>query len=416
MGARSPLRSPDFRRLWVGQTVSAAGDQIFPVATAVAVLDRGGDAADVGIVLAARFTTLALFVLLGGVFADRLPRRQVMIAADAARFVSVGALALSLPHVSVPVLAAMVAVVGAGEAFFQPAYAALIPTVLDTDDLERANALTSLSRRGASILGPALGGVLVAASGPTSAYALDAGTFLVSLLTLLRVAEPALPRAPRRSVVADVGDGVRAVRARPWVASILATASFQLMLSIAPCVVLLPIVSRERWGGDVAYGALNAMFAVGGVVGALVAARWRPRRPGLVGLLTLAAYGFEPLALLTAQDVRVAGAAAFLAGLGVEPFIVYWSTALARDVPPELLARVSSLDWLASFALMPLGLALTGPAIDAWGRGPVLTAATVLAVVPNLLLLAVPGVLELRTPLRSAAPSPAGDGGRVAAR
>lgn len=400
----SPLRRRDFRRLWLGQTVSAAGDQVFPVAVAVAVLNSGGSTSDLGLVLAARFVSLVLLVLAGGVWADRLPRRLVMIGADAARAAAVLALAITPTHPPLWVLAALVFAVGGGEAFFQPAYAALVPTVLDPAELERGSALTSISRRGAAVVGPAVGGLLVASVGTRWAFALDAATFLVSLLTLVGVREPAVVPAPRTSAYRDIAEGIRAVRARPWIAAVLLTATVQLMLTVAPPTVLLPIVARERLGGDAAYGAMLACFSAGGVIGALLAARFTPRRPGLVGMMTLLAYAFVPLSLIAGHSPVLVAVVYLVAGIGIEPFIVYWTAAVARDVPRDLLARVSSLDWLSSFALMPLGLALTGPAVDAFGRAPVLIVAAVMAVVPNLLALAVPGVPEFRTVRRAGSP------------
>lgn len=391
--AASVLGFRDFRLLWTGQTVSTVGDQIFPVAVSIAVLNAGGGAAQLGLVLAARFVALVLFVLVGGVYADRLPRKAVMIFADGFRLVAVLALALVPGRTPLAVLAVLVFLVGGGEAFFRPAYGAIVPSVLPVDRLGAGNAMTSVSLRSAAIVGPAIGAAVVSTVGPRPAFLLDAATFAVSLLTLLRLHEPPFVAAARRTLLAEMRVGLLAVWRVRWVAAVLALAAVQLMVVIAPETVLLPIVGRERFGTDAVYGTALALFSAGGLAGALLAIRWRPRLPGLAGLLGLLLFAMAPLALAYPVNRWVIFAGYLLAGLGVEPFIVFWQVGLQRQFPAELLARVTSVDWLASFALMPLGLALTGPAVDLVGRTAVLWTGAVVMVVPTLALLAIPGML-----------------------
>ncbi len=398
---RTVLRNRDFRWLWTGQAVSAVGDMIFPVAVAVQVLDAGGDATAVGLVLGGRFAALVLFSLLGGVWADRLPRTAVMIGADVLRAVAVAGLALTPGTPPVLVLAGLTFLVGAGEAFFRPAYGALIPSVVPQPDLTQANALTGSSLHFAQVIGPGLGGVLVAVAGPRVAFGLDALTFAVSCATLLGVAEPASTPPERRSAVREIGEGVQAVRVRPWIGAVLTLAAAQLMLAFAPVMVLLPVIARERLGGASSYGLVLSAGAVGALVGALLAGRLRPARPGLVGILGLVPLALQPVALWVSLDLGWVCVLFFVAGLGLGPFIVYWESALQVDVPKHLLARVVSLDWMCSFALLPVGLALVGPVLHLVGRGPVLVVAALVQSVPTLLLLLVPGVPEFRTPATS---------------
>jgi MFS family permease len=382
----APLRaSRDFRWLFTGQAVSAVGDQLFPVAVAVLVLDAGGDAGDLGLVLAARFAALVLFALLGGVWADRLPRVRVLIGADLLRLLAVvGLLTAATTTPPVPALAALTFLVGAGEAFFRPAYGALLPTVLPEEHLGAGNALSSASHHFSMVLGPGLAGVGV------------------SLLTLLRVREPARTPAPRTRVLREMGEGVRAVRERPWVAAILGMATVQLLFCVAPVTVLLPILVRERTGGAGDFGYVLAVGAVGGLLGALAAGRWRPQRVGRFATLCILSYALQPLALLLDLPVPWLAVVWFVTGLGFGPFLVYWESSLQVDVPRDLLARVISLDWMCSLALLPLGLAVTGPVVDAVGDEPVLVVATVVLVVSTLLPLLVPGVRDYRTPAREA--------------
>ena len=266
--------------------------------------------------------------------------------------------------------------------------------------LASGNALSGAGQHLSAVVGPGLAGLVLLVSGPQTVFALDAATFGVSLLTLLRVAEPPHLPALRRPLLAEVAEGVRAVRARPWVAAVLAMATLQLLLAVAPVSVLLPVVLHDSGAPSSTYGLVLAVGAVGGLLGALAAGRWQPASRGRVGLLVLLLWVAPPLALLTGARVPVLAGAWFLASLGLGPFIVWWETALQQDVPRELLARVVSLDWLCSLALLPLGLALTGPAVVLLGRGPVLVGAAVAILLTSLAPLLVPGVREFRSPGR----------------
>jgi DHA3 family tetracycline resistance protein-like MFS transporter len=400
------LRHRDFRLLFVGQAVSAIGDQVFPVAVTVQVLDHGGSVGDLGLVLASRTAALVLFALLGGVWADRLPRVRVLIGADALRLVAVLGLVLVLTATtSVPVLAALVFFVGAGEAFFRPAFGALIPSVLPPEQLNAGNALSGSTFHLSAIVGPGLAGVLVALSGPRGALLVDAATFAFSLAMLVRVREPGRVVRERQRMHTEIAEGLRAVRDRPWIAAVLLMAMSQLLLVIPACSVLLPKLIKDSGAETASYGYVLAIGAVGGLIGAVVAGHVQPRLPGLVSNLAVMLFFLEPLTLLLDAPAWGLTLGWFLSALGLGPFLVYWETALQRDIPPELLARVISVDWMCSFALMPLGLALVGPAVGFFGRTTVLVVAVVAAVVPPLLCLTVPGMLRFRTPGREFKPA-----------
>ena len=389
----------DFRLLWTGQTISAIGDQIFPIAVALKVVHGGGSEGDLGLVLLGRSAAMVLFLIIGGVYADRVSRTRVMIGADAFRAIVIAGLVVTPGEVPVWALALLTFAVGGGEAFFRPAFGAIVPAVVPTDRLAQANAFTSVSLKTSLILGPALGGFVVAVAGPNWALAIDALTFVASIATLVRIAEPPRPvREKHQSGLRDALDGVAAVRARPWIGAVLVMATLQLMLAVAPYIVLLPFIARERLGGDGAYGFLLVISAVGGLAGAYVAARFSPRHPGTWSMLGLLPYAPSMLVLAYSDSLAVVAFWTFVAGAGLEPFMIWWSSALQREVPPELLARVISLDWLVSLALLPIGLALVGPAASAFGREAVLVVAAVAMVVTSLGVLLVPGVADFHTP------------------
>ncbi|CAB4846245.1 unannotated protein [freshwater metagenome] len=396
--ADSVLAFPDFRWLWTSQTISTVGDQVFPIAATVTVLNAGGSASDLGVVLGARWLAIVLFALVGGVWADRLPRRLVMMGADLFRAVAVGSLAFLPGTPPVALLAMLVFVVGAGEAFFRPAETALLPSLLPEPRLQAANGLISVSYRTAAVIGPGLGGVIVIALGqPRGAFAVNALTFLISFLCLLRVHEPPrVDQPPTEPFLRELRQGLGEVRSQPWLWGTLIAAALLLMTVIAPENVLLPVIARREFGTDAVYAGSLAAFSLGGVAGAFLAIRWRPQHPGQVAWLLGLSFGLIPLTLMFAVSPWPIIAAYLVTGACWEPFAVWWTSALQREVPPDRLARVSSVDWMAVFALMPLGLVLTGPVVAAVGETAVLVGIIVCLVVITACVLRVPGARDFR--------------------
>lgn len=393
------LRLRDFRLLFFGQAVSVVGEEIFPIAATISVLNAGGDAFDVGIVLGARWLAVVSFALIGGVWADRLPRRVVMLGSDVAAAIGVLALALApgTPHVWF--IAVMVFVVGASEAFFRPAETALLPAIVAEEQLTAANSLIAVSYRTAAVVGPGLGGLVVAAFSVHAAYAAVVVALVVSAASLFLLREPPRePHARAETFTAEIAEGVRELRRHPWAVAVIIAATAWLMLVVAPENVLLPVIGRREFGSDTVYAASLALFSLGGVVGAVLAVRLHPRHPGrfslLLGLLLVPML----LALAFPVSAGLIFACYFVAGVGIEPFNVYWQSALQREIAPDKLARVSSLDWMASYGFMPLGLALTGPLAGVVGEQAVLIGAAVACVVITLAVLRVPGTADFRNP------------------
>lgn len=387
-----PLAHSRFRRLWTGQAVSAVGDQLSVVAIAALVIDAGHGAAGLGIVLAARTVGLVVMIPAGGIIGDRARRTRVMVSADLVRVVATVALAL-LDNAPVAPYAALALVIGAGEAVFEPAYRALVPTLLRNEELESGNALTSLTQQAAFVVGPALGGLLIATGGIRAALWVDAATFAVSLASLLSIREPArVVPIEQPSIKDDLTEGFRAVVERPWIGLVVAMSTLHLMFAVAPWMVLLPVVASEDLGGTDVYGWLLASAGLGAMAGALLAGRWRPRRPGLAAMLWLLPSGLALLTLIGPAPLAVIAASAVVGGMGEALFDIYWNTGVQRDVPDHVLARVFSLDFFGSLALMPLGYALTGPAVEAFGREAVLIFGVAVVLVTTVPLLAIDSV------------------------
>ncbi|WP_435642509.1 MFS transporter [Streptomyces sp. H49] len=393
--AGSAMELRDFRYLWAGQAVSAVGDQLFNVAVSLRVIECGGDAGDVGLVIGARMLATVLFVLIGGVWADRVPRRRAMMLADGFRLVAIAVVVLGAFDTATLSLAVTTFLVGSGEAFFRPAYGGLVPSLVPEDRLLSANVWRGGMESAAAVVGPALGGVLVATVGTRVAFAANAATFAISLLCVLAVTEPPMRRqVSRSSMVQEIREGLAAVRRVRWTAAILTMTAVQTMLVVAPHMVLLPVITQERFAGPSAYGLVIAMFSLSGFIGTIVVGRIRLKHPGTSAMIFNALFTLVPLVLLTPFSLWWVVAGYMIAGFAMMPFNTLLHTALQRQFPPSLLGRISSVDWLCSLALLPLGLAVIGPLADAVGRTTVLVAAAVVQLGAALLVLAVPGVRD----------------------
>src|SRR6478752_4650303 len=393
------LKLRDFRLLFIGQAVSVVGEEIFPIAATISVLNAGGDALDVGLVLGSRWLAVVSFALIGGVWADRLSRRAVMIGSDLVALVGVLALALApgTPHIAF--VAAMVFVVGASEAFFRPAETALLPSLVPADQLTSANSLIAVSFRTAAVVGPGIGGLFVAAFSVHAAYFVIVVALAVSATSLYLLHEPPRTIGDRsQSFVGEIREGWHALKAQPWAVAVILGATLFLMLVVAPENVLLPVIGRREFGSDTVYAASLALFSLGGVVGAVLAVKLKPKKPGRLGLLLTLLLVPMLVALAFPISRWLIFVTYFIGGIGIEPFNVYWQAALQREIEPDKLARVSSLDWMASFGFMPLGLALTGPLAAALGEQTVLIGAAVACVVITFAVLRVPGTDMFRRP------------------
>ncbi len=392
---QSPLRHTAFRLLFLGQAISAVGDRLVTVALAFAVLDLTGSVSDLGIVMAAMALPRVIFVLLGGVWADRLSRRLVMLGSDVVRAGAQGASAALLLSGEAHVwqLACLQALYGAAAAFFGPASTAIVPQTVDEDDLQRANALMGISLNFAEVLGPALAGVIVASAGPGWGLAADAATFLASalLLAIMRLRPVAL--AVRQGTWRELRAGWHAFRSRTWLWVSVLYFTLYIGFVFSPYQVLGPEVARVALGGPAAWAAINAALGAGAVAGGVIGLRWRPVHPLRVAFLPFLVFTPALLGLLAAHaPLGLIIVAALFEGSAGTLFNLLWFTAIQRDVPAVELSRVSSWDHLGTLALQPLGLALSGSVAVAIGVSSTLYGAGVLVVLLGLAVLAVPAV------------------------
>jgi MFS family permease len=365
------------------------GNAIAPIGLAFAVLDLTGSKADLGYVLAARSLPQVVFLLLGGVWADRLPRHVVMVEsslASGASQLAVGALLLS-GSARIWELAALAAVNGTSSAFFYPASSGVVPQTVPDGILQQANALLRLGLNATTIVGASIGGLLVAATSPGVAIVADGVTFLLGAVFVGLMHLPPGARVPGSTILHELRVGWGEFRSRTWLWAIVAQFSIVNAAAGGSTNVLGPAVSKAHFGGAAWWGAALTAQALGLVLCGTMMLRYRPRRLLLVATLAIFPMALFPLSLAWAGAAIVVVACAFLAGFFVEIFGVLWSTAMQQQIPRDRLSRVSAYDALGSFVFVPIGLAAAGPIAEAAGTRTTLVGAAVLIVVPTALVL-----------------------------
>jgi MFS family permease len=393
------LAQRDFRNLFLASSVSHVGDQMVPVALSFAVLDLTGSVSDLGYVLAAGTVSLVTLLLAGGVIADRVSRRRLMMAADVVRLGAQGVLAALIisGHAHLWQLVVLEAVRGGASAFFQPASTGILPQIVAAESLQQANALRGLTMSVGGIAGPAIAGVLVVLSSPGWAIAANAASFAVSAVFLSRIRAPVLDReGVRRTFLADLLHGWREFRSRTWLWSIVAQFSVMHLVTLPPFLVLGAVLSKRELGGAGAWSAILALFSAGTLLGGLFALRMKISRPLLAASLWNITIVL-PIALLALRIGAVPVAiGAFCAGFGGSIFGVLWETTLQREVPAAALSRVSAYDWFGSTATLPIGFALVGPLSHSLGISGALWLGAAVALGSSAVIVAIPDVRRAR--------------------
>ena len=354
-----------------GATLSYAGTALVPVAMSFAVLDAGHGASGLGLVLAAQSVPIIL-LLLGGVAGDRWSRRSIMIGADLLRASVQTILAggLIYGHASLTLMVLASVVIGIGNAFFQPASGGFLAEIVATERLGRMNGLLTMGNALAMVVGPALGGAVVAAIGPGWGIALDAGSYLASTACLMSIKPPA--KAPpsaavRRSMRSQLFEAAQAIRQTRWLYLLLAQCAAINVLAYAPFNVIVPALLSRTSAGPGAWGMLLSGIGVGALLGAFACARRQPRRL-LLGVEAAAIMLSIPmflLALHTPFPIVVAGCVVF--GIGAAMLSVLTITAIQREIARSMLSRTMAVVQLANMGLNPVGYVLAGPVMGVLG-------------------------------------------------
>jgi MFS family permease len=399
IGILRPLKLRDFRLLWTGLTVSLLGDGIFTVALAWQVYELSNVPTALSMVGIAWTLPMVILLLPGGVISDRFDRRWVLVFSDVVRglaMLAIGVLSvtgtLELWHMFV-----LAACFGIGEAFFGPAFGAIVPEIVPKKLLVEANSLDQFVRpAGMFMFGPALGGWMIGALGIGTAFLVNAGSFAVSALCVALIRPLPRSNAEASHPITEIKEGVRFVRSQTWLWATLCAASVALLMFWGPLDVLLPFLVKNELNGNA--GDLGLVFAAGGVgalIGAFVIGQiGLPKRHVLFMYLCWFVAIGSMVMLAFAHDLKLVYLARFIEGGLSTMAMVVWGTMMHRLVPGDLLGRVSSVDWFLSISLVPVSFALTGPVSEWIGVDATFVVAGAGGALGMLAFLFVPGIRD----------------------
>jgi MFS family permease len=397
------LQERQFRLFFSGQLVSLLGDAVTPFALAWAVLDLTGSSRDVGFVIAAKVAPLVIFLLIGGVFADRLPRRAVMLTADVVRMGIQATTAALLVSGTTQIweLIVLQFCAGTATAFFNPASTGLTPMTVSAERLQEANGLRGMSQASMGLIGPALAVILIVSVGPGYALAIDAATFGISAIFLAQLRLPAHISLPPQSFAHDLLDGWREFVSRTWVWLIVLSASLGNMMAGVWYVLAIAWIKGgkdgvNQHGGAGAWSVILIAGAVGALVAGATALRVRPRRPLLVACVVIVPNALPSILLALKVPWEALVVTSLLTGFGNMLFNTLWETTLQQHIPPAALSRVSAYDWFGSLLCQPVGFALAGVAAAAIGMTSTLWITSSVIVVSLVALLAAPSIWQVR--------------------
>jgi MFS family permease len=403
MALLDSLRYRSFAFLWSGQAVSRFGDSLYRVALSWWVFEVIGSPEAMGTIQALAFAPMLIFMLVGGVMVDRMPRLRVMLGADILSglvILSVAALAftgqLQLWHLFVASV-----LFGFVESFFYPAYNAVVPDLVPETARPSANSLTRLGHDITGVAGPAVGAWIVQVGGTAMGFLLNGLSFILASVMIVPVlltgGEPVRTRPARTSALRDLGEGVKEVTANPWLWITIAVFGLINITAGSPASVAMPFLVGDNLNADVGVlGLFHSMFAAGSILAALGLGRLkRIRRRGLLAYGATLLNGVVTLMYGLVPSIPVLMVVSLLRGVAVSVFGLIWINTLQEMVPREKLGRVTSIDALGSFVLLPIGLALVGWATAAFGAPAVFIAGGLLTVVMALVPLLHPAIRNL---------------------
>ena len=390
-----------YRLFWFSNTIFVLGASAFPIALAVTVLDAGGTATTLGLILGARILSGVVFAPFAGVWADRLPRRNVMIGADLFRSALVVSMiffsAPSMPHI---LLGLAVFLMGVGDAFGAAAAGAIIPSLVPDEKLPAANVARNIVTKGASIVGPGIGGASVLLIGARLTFIFTAVAFALGTYFLSKIQEDINGKEREQEpFMVELREGLRTVRDIPWIGAMILMVSVQLMVVLAAETVLLPVISRREFDSNTPFAMAAVAFSVGSIISALICVKVKVKHEGYVSIFVWMFIIIAPLALAFPVSPTFLVIAYLLAGFSVGPWEAWWSSAVQREVPQHLQGRVFSIDHMGSSGLMPIGMALIGPAVALFGEKQLLIGASIFHVLISFAILGVPGVKDMKMPI-----------------
>lgn len=390
-----PLRNAGFRRFVGANLISATGSAMAPLALAYSVIDAGGGPGSLGLVLATNTVPTIVFLLAGGLLADRLSRSRMLFLGNLLAALAQGALAVTVAtgHATTASIAVCGFLSGTATSLTVPAAQGAVAQIVPAEQLQRANALLRLPGNAVKVLGPVAGGVVVAASGPAWALAWDALTFAVAAVLLLglRLAAPVAVGG----VAADLRAGWAGFWSRTWLWTYTAAGTVLVAAWLAGFQLLGPLVAAREYAGARDWGLIQAGFAAGLLAGTLVCLRWKPYRLLTVAVVTSGGLALPLAAMGAGLPLAVVLVAVLLAGIGLDIAIVAWTTAFQQHVPQHEQGRMSAFNGVGERLAIPLGYLVTALAAHSWADETVLLACAGLVTAAVVLNLCVPDVYRV---------------------
>lgn len=392
---------PAFRTLLIARVISNFGNGLGPIALAFGVLGlEGATASSLSIVMAAQLGPMVLFMLFGGVIADRFPRAMVVGVSDVllSAFVITNGIMLINGTATVMSLAIIAFISGSLNAMWWPAFAGLIPELVPEEDLQSANSVVALGANGANITGTVTGGIIVAGIGAGWAMVADGISFLIAgllVFTLRKYGKTRVQTEHSPTVYADLVHGWKEFTSRSWVVAVVAGYAIINMIFESVFAVVGPVHAEQELGGPKPWSWILAALSAGMVAGVLVSLKVRPKHPLLIALSAQVAVAGWILTMGVTNWIPLIMISAFFAGIAFDFFFVLWQTAMQTHIPRESLSRVSSYDAFGSLALAPIGLIVAGPLTEKFGTSTTLIAMGLVFVAILGLVLLVPAVRHL---------------------
>jgi MFS family permease len=389
-----------YRNLIFSNILTVIAMSAFPIALAVTILDAGGSASTLGIILAVRVLSSVLFAPIGGVWSDRLPRKTILIFADLSRAIMGSVVIFINPEtISMWILGGIVACMGVSDAFGGPASGAIIPSLLPDHLLPSGNVVRGIILKGSTIAGPGIAGVIVVSLGTHATYIATSVFFFIGALLLIRIDEgPRVAPVDQEShFINEIREGLRVVWYYKWIAAMIIMASVQLMMVIGVENVLLPVITKRDFGTASVFATSAALFSLGGAISAIICIKAKVKNPGLISVVVWGLFIFAPLVLAFPSSRELIFFAYFAAGFSVGPWEAFWATQVQREVPAEYQGRVFSIDYMGSLGLMPLGMALAGPMVNLFGERELLIGVAVFHLLICAVVLFIPGVKQMKS-------------------
>jgi MFS family permease len=389
-----------YRNLLISSTLTTIAVSAFPIALAVTVLDAGGSATTLGLILAARVFSGVLLAPVGGVWVDRLPRKTMLIVADGFRAVMGSIVIFISPESnSMWVLGAIVVLMGVSDAFGGPASGAIIPSLLPDHLLPSGNVANGIAKRTSTIVGPGIAGIIVVSLGTHATYIATSVFFVVGALLLVRIDEGprVAPVGKESHFMNEMREGLRVVWYYKWIAAMIIMASFQLMMVIGVENVLLPVITKRDFGTASVFAIAAVLFSLGGAISAVLCIKAKVKNPGLFSVVVWGLFIFAPLVLAFPAPKELIYLAYLAAGFSIGPWEAFWATQVQREVPAEYQGRVFAIDYMGSLGLMPIGMALAGPLVNLFGERELLIGVAVFHLLICAVVLFVPGVKEMKS-------------------